>query len=707
MNRRHPALDLDEEGRCPVATATEGPRSHGGSDALDQAGRADSTPDAAPREAHGEPGGPRRPSGLADRRGGVPLDEAARRSAGWSGLAAPAWWQAARRRLAATGESPRPPHRLGPWFGLPWRTAGAARSSVPLAADSGWVVDTPAVGLPAIPAIPEPVRAAAPWQHPRPARPPASAVVGASARRLPVRPALPPADPEIAAGGVVPADPEPLPRDTGRPRWRLAALGVLWLALVVGALVGLTLRLADIAAFVTLLGFAALALLTGRPAGAGRARDRGLVAVWTLPVALLLPPIYPLVVHLPLCLVRAWRGSRPGQAPAPAGRPVVSRGGPGERGSISGRQVQDAVALGAAGAAASWLHGYLVPSHGLYTAHDLTGSPARLAGLAAAAVGFALVRGLLLPGPARRLWSRGERPRTALPQGSVPAAALALLGLTELCSAVAVAVLWATNPLLMLVALPPALLLARSLPPDELLAAARTDPKTGLANVTWWREVADAELVRARRAGRPLSVLLVDIDHFKQVNDQHGHLFGDTVLVAVAGALRAATRPWDLVGRFGGEEFVVLLAEVDQVTAAEIAERIRRQVAATRCPLAPASPGGAAVSVTVSVGAAVCGPSAGLAETLEAADAALYRAKAAGRNRIQVAPPATRTGPGEPPVRVGEPPVRVAETAVRVAETGGRLGEAPVRMGEPPVRVVDETPVRVVDAVPLQTAQPD
>ncbi|WP_198535998.1 GGDEF domain-containing protein, partial [Pseudofrankia saprophytica] len=270
-------------------------------------------------------------------------------------------------------------------------------------------------------------------------------------------------------------------------------------------------------------------------------------------------------------------------------------------------------------------------------------------------------------------WWRGPAPADGMGLGGHwPGARRPAVGMAvaELCSGVAIAALWAANPLLMLAAVPPALLLASSLPPDELLAAARTDPKTGLANAVWWREVAEAELARSLRAGRPLSVLLVDIDHFKRVNDRHGHLFGDTVLVAVADALRAATRPWDLVGRFGGEEFVVLLTDVDLPTAADVAERIRRQVAAVRCPLdapSPLGPGvgddgdGEAVGVTVSVGAAACEPGAGLASALGRADAALYRAKAAGRDRVHLAladpagatVPAAQAAVDGPPVQDG------------------------------------------------------
>jgi diguanylate cyclase (GGDEF)-like protein len=447
-------------------------------------------------------------------------------------------------------------------------------------------------------------------------------------------------------GGVAPGD--GARRVLGARGWWPVGVGVVWLGLVVAALAELTFQVADAITFVTLLALAALATLAARPARRCGDREwgRGLVVVWTLAAALVLPPIYPLVAHLPLCLLRPTRQVRPAQAtvgwPPPAPDAVDLAG---ERrqnaGGLTWRGVYEGVALGVAGAAASWLHGLLAPPHGPYDATDLTGSPGRLAGLAAAVAGYAVVRELLLPGPARgRGWRRGSL--------GVPAAradglspGTTLLVTAELCAAVTVATLWTTNPLLVLAAVPPVLLLARSLPPEELLAAARTDPKTGLANASWWRQVADAELARARRAGRPLSVLLVDIDHFKRVNDRYGHLFGDAVLVAVAEALRAATRPWDLVGRFGGEEFVVLLADVDLPTAAEIAERIRRQVAAARCPLDRPHLDGGAVGVTVSIGVAVCEPPAGLPESLEAADAALYRAKAEGRDRVGVAGPAT------------------------------------------------------------------
>jgi diguanylate cyclase (GGDEF)-like protein len=522
------------------------------------------------------------------------------------------WWSA---RLARTRD------QLGV-LGDPM----AASMALAGLGETGWVVDTPAVGLPAVSALPGVAVADG-----RPAgrgglpRPPARAVVGASARTLPTRAAPP--------FGAAPHPDSTGPRGPASPGWRLALLATGWLSLAAWLIGRWEVRRTDMLTFLVLLALAALAPLATRrsstPGGRQRLRS-GLVAVWTVPIALLLPPLYALVAHVPLCLLP--NGSRHGGAAAgEAGERVAAALPPP---SAWRRRAAEATALGIAGALASWLHGALAPAISAYTTDTLVGSPSRLLALGAAALAYALAHRVLLPADHDRRRSAPRRP--AWPGhdwGSLTRVGTGPLRAAELCAAVAVATLWSANPLLMLAAAPPSLLLARSLPPDDLLAAARTDPKTRLANAGWWREVAEAHLVRAHRSGEPLSVLLVDIDHFKQVNDRHGHLFGDTVLVAVADALRDATRPWDLVGRFGGEEFVVLLADVDLPTAADVAERIRLHVAGVRCPLDGAE--GQGVSVTVSVGAAEC--AASLADALKAADTALYRAKANGRNRVELA----------------------------------------------------------------------
>jgi len=207
-----------------------------------------------------------------------------------------------------------------------------------------------------------------------------------------------------------------------------------------------------------------------------------------------------------------------------------------------------------------------------------------------------------------------------------------LLDLTETCVGILVAVTCALSYLLLLVALPPVILLQRSLMHQQLAAAARTDPKTGLLNATAWQREADAEVARAQRTGSPLAVLLVDVDHFKRVNDSHGHLTGDEVLRALAAGLRQQVRESDVVGRFGGEEFTVLLPRTDGAGAYGIAERLRAGAATLSVAAADAR-----INVTVSIGVAVLGQHGDdLFELLAAADVALYRAKDAGRDQVRI-----------------------------------------------------------------------
>ncbi|MBX6390592.1 MAG: GGDEF domain-containing protein [Frankia sp.] len=422
-----------------------------------------------------------------------------------------------------------------------------------------------------------------------------------------------------ATAAALPATSHPgatvMPGPAGQPRARrwpwlpAATVELAWGALVVVTATRTTFRLADLLTTGVLTGIAALVMAASRLFGthgdAGPSPGRHhLPAIWILPIALLVPAFYALVAYLPVSLLAVLLARTDGRA---------------RRGWA--RAAQEAAAIGLLGAAASGTHDLLAAAAGAQDGDGFLGSPMRLAALAAAALVFALGRRLLL----RR-------------RGSDRAAAAVAVEAAELCSGATVATLWALNPLLMVVAAPPALLLQRGLRHDELLTAARTDAKTRLANAIWWRQVAEQAYARAERTRRPMSVLLVDIDHFKQINDRYGHLFGDTVLLAVVDALRAATRQGDLVGRFGGEEFVVALADVGLDTAAEVAERIRQEVAAIGCPL----PGQGEVRVTVSVGVATCQPPGGVAGALEAADAALYAAKAAGRNRVRLA---TATAP--------------------------------------------------------------
>ena len=167
---------------------------------------------------------------------------------------------------------------------------------------------------------------------------------------------------------------------------------------------------------------------------------------------------------------------------------------------------------------------------------------------------------------------------------------------------------------------------------QDLDRISRTDALTGLRNRRHVEEYLAKLTSLARRHLEPIAVLVIDIDHFKSVNDEHGHDAGDAVLREVAGRLQDSVRLEDMVGRWGGEEFLVVLPNTADRGAAELAERLRQVVAATPCRLAD----GDAVQVTISVGgAASLIDDAG--RLVRSADAAMYEAKQAGRNRVVMA----------------------------------------------------------------------
>jgi diguanylate cyclase (GGDEF)-like protein len=171
-----------------------------------------------------------------------------------------------------------------------------------------------------------------------------------------------------------------------------------------------------------------------------------------------------------------------------------------------------------------------------------------------------------------------------------------------------------------------------------LLQQARTDGRTALLNASHWHETADAAIARSAGSGSPIAVALLDLDHFKQVNDRHGHGAGDQVLQQVAQRISASVRPGDVVGRFGGEEFSVLLTRSDLEDAADVAERIRETM--SRTPMdCTVNAEAVALVVTCSIGIANVNidSKTALQEALERADQALYRAKESGRNRVEVA----------------------------------------------------------------------
>ncbi|MCC6628947.1 MAG: GGDEF domain-containing protein [Chloroflexi bacterium] len=202
---------------------------------------------------------------------------------------------------------------------------------------------------------------------------------------------------------------------------------------------------------------------------------------------------------------------------------------------------------------------------------------------------------------------------------------LALLGIVA-------AVVWPVSPWLAALALSPLVLMHQALAVPTLRHEAQTDGKTGLLNARHVTRRYQAEFERARRFHRPLAVIVADLDLLRDVNNAFGHLAGDLVLAGVGQALPRAVREFDIVGRFGGEEFVIVLPEAGPAEARVIAERIRQTIEAAHFSVPTSS---LPIGVTMSVGVA-CYPGLAADSTslLHEADVAAFEAKLLGRNRV-------------------------------------------------------------------------
>jgi diguanylate cyclase (GGDEF)-like protein/putative nucleotidyltransferase with HDIG domain len=202
---------------------------------------------------------------------------------------------------------------------------------------------------------------------------------------------------------------------------------------------------------------------------------------------------------------------------------------------------------------------------------------------------------------------------------------LAMLG-------VATAAFWLSNPWLIAFAVAPLFLIHRSLSVPQLQEEARVDAKTGLFNARHFAAALNEELTRAARFERPLSLIMADLDLLRDINNTYGHLAGDAVLQGIAEVFRSQLRHYDVPARFGGEEFAILLPETPPEKAFEIAERIRRAVAASAFDVETSSE---PIKATVSIGvAAFPRDGADANELIHQADLAVYRAKLQGRNRV-------------------------------------------------------------------------
>ncbi len=335
--------------------------------------------------------------------------------------------------------------------------------------------------------------------------------------------------------------------------------------------------------------------------------------VWELPLAILLPPVYALVAPIFRFTLTQTRIRR-----VPLHRRVYS-----------------AAAIGMANASASLVF------------HAITGQ----------GLGTPTVPGLRATGwliavavAALTLWTVNTSLVFAVIKSSDPTVRLRDLYLaresvqndvTELCVAVLVTLGIAVTPLTIFLAFPFVTLLQRSFRHVQLVNASRVDTKTGLLNAGTWEREAATEVARAVRTHTSLAVALIDIDHFKAVNDSFGHLAGDRALRTVARALAIPLREYDLVGRFGGEEFALLLPQTKALDAYRIAERIRTHIGSMPITVsddADAEPVRLSISIGVAALDARWDSSSGaqLTELLAAADGALYQAKREGRNQVCV-----------------------------------------------------------------------
>ena len=165
-----------------------------------------------------------------------------------------------------------------------------------------------------------------------------------------------------------------------------------------------------------------------------------------------------------------------------------------------------------------------------------------------------------------------------------------------------------------------------------------TDALTGLGNRHWMQEMFERELKRARTGESDLCLMMADVDRFKEINDTSGHIIGDRILATIASALRERLRPTDLIVRFGGDEFAILLPGVTLAEATATAERVRENLMDCSDPSLPKG-------VTVSIGLTAATSSDDLDRQLERADGAMYGAKEQGRNRVTVRDPEHRGGP--------------------------------------------------------------
>ncbi|SEP52204.1 sensor domain-containing diguanylate cyclase [Amycolatopsis saalfeldensis] len=375
-------------------------------------------------------------------------------------------------------------------------------------------------------------------------------------------------------------------------------------ALTVVSTVLISVTMADLRLFALITGLAiAQTEVTRRIERQRRMLSHGphinVTSVWLLPAALLVPP--QLVAALAVVLyaylaLRSWNGIGAGEAhrvAANATTMVLSGFGAGLAGHLAGEQ---GVATVAAAALGYFLVNTALTGLGLYLANPAKATPASCLG--------------------------------TMDDNLLEASILCVGGLLTM--------VLTNEPLLSLLVILPLYILQRSVLIKRLEELATTDQKTQLLNATTWQDGAQREISRAEREHSTFGALMIDLDHFKHINDTFGHLAGDDVLKAVAAVVKQETRAHDLVGRFGGEEFVALLPSTSKEDAIVTAERIRQRISELVIPTRTNE--GEQVEIerrTASIGVAsfpMDGSS--IEEVMASADAAVYVAKDSGRNRV-------------------------------------------------------------------------
>jgi diguanylate cyclase (GGDEF)-like protein len=404
-------------------------------------------------------------------------------------------------------------------------------------------------------------------------------------------------------------------------RWQAWSLGeplrslvitvvALAVAVIVIASARTSWRLSDLAIFAALLACGIITIESSRAVGEAHGTvGRDLQTVWYLAMAITLPPAYALVAPVPLCAYRLHR----------------------VRSGFAYRRIYSNATLSLAyGTAALVFHAVprSVAGHTPGSGTHVITWTAVVAGCGGAA--WLINNGFLLA--AIKLSERGASVRDLFVNREASAS-----DLIELTLAVSLALVVGINPVLMALSLPSIVLYRRYLMHSQLVAQARIDPKTGLLNAGTWQHEAEVEFARAQRTGMPLAVAMVDIDHFKTVNDTVGHPAGDRVLRGIAGSLAEDLRGYDLTGRFGGDKFAILFPHTGVSEARRISERLRDKIAGDPVVIEDGSHAGYIFRLTVSAGVAATDvPGCSFGELVAAADAALAQAKDAGRNRVGV-----------------------------------------------------------------------